>query len=341
MDDELPLAETPPDLPEVQAAPVPVRRVLLVGAALALAGVGSGALAARGVGRMLALPGGETLPTYQDVAAPAAAPAAGTEAPARAGEPGSAEPPAEAPAVEAPQRPVAMPRASYVDPIVRRSIFDSAGVYRPGVTVVGEWTCRADANVRLLATIVAIPERFSSALLALGAAREAKADGFAIGDEVPGGGRIARIEQKKVCMEDGTCVCIGEQAPPAPGAAVASASGEGGTVEKIGENKYQVDRSLLDSALGNLESFAGQLRAVPHKDGSGNVDGFRLSAIRKGSLFDKLGIKNGDVVHAINGQAMTSTEGALALYQSLRNEKAFNFEISRRNQRQTLDYEVR
>ncbi len=337
MDDELPLAEFPPDVPDTPEAPVSPRRVLVAFAVLALVGAGTGALAARGVGRLLALPGDEALPTYEDVAAPEGKAPASKPSAERADAP--SDTPAEAPASEAPPRPVAMPRASYVDAIVRRSIFDSAAVYRPGVAVVGEWTCRADASVRLLATIVAVPERFSSALLALGAGKDAKADGFAIGDDVPGGGRIARIEQKKVCMEDGTCVCIGEQAAPAP--AAAAAPGEGGNVEKIGDNKYQVDRSLLDSALGNLESFAGQLRAVPHKDGSGNVDGFRLSAIRKGSLFDKLGIKNGDVVHAINGQAMTSTEGALSLYQSLRNEKAFNFEISRRNQRQTLDYEVR
>jgi predicted RNase H-like nuclease (RuvC/YqgF family) len=40
------------------------------------------------------------------------------------------------------------------------------------------------------------------------------------------------------------------------------------------------------------------LRAIPHKGQDGTVDGLRLSAIRRESIFEKLGFKNGDVVHA-------------------------------------------
>ncbi len=338
MDDELDLPE-----PDGSADPAPggwpsPRRILLGAGLLAVLGIAAGALAGRGVGRLLALPEGAEVPTYADAEPPPKA--AGTDA----ASPVPATSDTEEPSTEAPERPVApraLPKASYVDTIVKRNIFDSTAVYNPAAAVVGDGTCRNDAAVRLLATIVAEPETYSSALIAQGTGKDGKAEGYAIGDDVSGGGRIARIEQKKVCMEDGTCICIGEQgAPLAQGAPAGNAAADG-QVEKLGDNKFVVDKSLLDGALGNLESFAGQLRVVPHKDASGNIDGFRLSAIRKGSLFEKLGIKNGDILHAVNGSPLTSTEGALSLYQSLRNERSFNFDISRRNTRQSLEYEVR
>jgi general secretion pathway protein C len=189
---------------------------------------------------------------------------------------------------------------------------------------------------------VAEPASYSSALISMGGGKDARATGFAIGDDVGGAGRIASIEEQKVCMEDGSCLCIGEQATAAATASEdgAKAGTEGG-VEKLGDNRFRVDQGVLEEALGDPAKFAGQIRPTPHKDGSGNIDGFRLSAIRKGSLFDKLGIKNGDVVHAVNGKPLTSAESALSSYQTLRNERGFTFEISRRNQRQTLEYEVR
>ena len=71
------------------------------------------------------------------------------------------------------------------------------------------------------------------------------------------------------------------------------------------------------------------------------MDGYRLSAIRRGSLFDKLGIKNGDVVHGVNDMPLTNTDGAFQAFQTLQTESAFTFEVTRRNQRQTFEYEVR
>ncbi len=338
MDDELDLPE-----PDAPSAPVPdgwpsPRRILMGAGLLAALGIAAGALAGSGVGRLLALPEGADVPTYADVEAPAKSPGAdaGTSPVAAAEAPEDPED-----VSERATAPRALPKASYVDTIVRRNIFDSTAVYNPAADVVGDGTCRNDAAVRLLATIVAEPEAYSSALIGQGTGKDGKAEGYAIGDDVTGSGRIARIDQKKVCMEDGTCICIGEQAAPvAQGAPAADAAGDG-QVEKLADNKFAVDKSLLDGALGNLESFAGQLRVVPHKDSSGNIDGFRLSAIRKGSLFEKLGIKNGDILHAVNGSPLTSTEGALSLYQSLRSERSFNFDISRRNTRQSLEYEVR
>lgn len=230
---------------------------------------------------------------------------------------------------------------TYEDAILRRNLFDSTAVYDPDAAKAstGSMDCK-ESKVRLLGTVFAPNQpEFSSVLVVDGGTKDGRAVGYATGEDIPGEGRIAWIDQNKVCLESGGCICVGME--PKATAAAGDAGAGGDDITKLGDGKFQVAKSFLDSALGNVETLATQVRAVPHKDGDGNIDGFRLSAIRKGSLFEKLGIKNGDVINSVNGQPFTSAEGALSTYQSLKNESHFSFEITRRNQRQTLDYEVR
>lgn len=313
------------------------RRALIVFAAIGVVGFGSGALANQGVARLLRLPDDAKPPTYADVEPPKDDAAADGQAVDDAGD----EAPEAAPSRP---RPRALSKKQYADVIVRRNIFDSTAVYNPAAEAAGgDGTCTSDGNLRLLATMVVDPPEYSSALVAMGG-KDGKADGYAMGDDLGTLGRIVLIEQNKVCGDGGACVCIGTEGVGAPDKRVLAkgdkAEGDG-DVEKLGDNKFAVEQSVLDNAMNNFESLAGQIRVVPHKDASGQIDGYRLSAIRRGSLFDKLGIKNGDIVHGVNGNPLTSTEGALSVYQTLRNERSFSFDLTRRNQRVTMEYEVR
>jgi type II secretion system protein C len=322
--------------------PAPSPRVLLAAATLAVLGIASGAVINQGVARLIAAPSDAEKPEYEVVAD--AGPGSGVgEHPKPGTEP-------EEPKEEEPVRSGAsaglgaarVPSAEeYARIIVRRNIFDSTAVYREPTAATGNGECKADSSTRLLATMVVVPMQYSTALIAEGGDRSVKARPFGIGDMLGSDGKISLIEQKRVCTETNICICMDQTGSrPVAGAAPAAPSAEGG-VEKVSENKFTVERSVLDQAMGNLESLATQVRASPHKGPDGEVDGFRLSAIKQGSLFSKLGIKNGDIVHAVNGTPLTSTEGAMSAYGSLKNQGSFSFEITRRNQRMTMDYDVR
>ena len=56
-------------------------------------------------------------------------------------------------------------------------------------------------------------------------------------------------------------------------------------ISKSGNNKYVVDQEVLDELLKNPEKLYSQICAVPHKDSDGNMDGYRLSGIRRKSFF--------------------------------------------------------
>jgi type II secretion system protein C len=244
--------------------------------------------------------------------------------------------------------------SSYIDPIVKRSLFDSSLVDQ--VVVDSDTEVEAgdgipsDLKVVLLATLVAEPAEHSSALIA----EEKGGDGalgYGIGDDLLGEGEIVRIEPRRVYVQrrNGSIEYIsmedGQEYEKGPkkraGKKKSGESDEEDGITKEGPNKFIVDQELIDKVMENPEQLYSQIRATPHKNADGTVDGYRLSGIRRKSLFYKLGIKNGDVVHTVNGTTLDSMSSAMGAYNSLQNDKNFNFEVTRRNKRQTFEYEVR
>jgi len=110
-------------------------------------------------------------------------------------------------------------------------------------------------------------------------------------------------------------------------------------IHKTGANSYDIEQSEIDATLSNLNTIATQARIVPSfKDGQAN--GFKLFSIRPGSLYSKIGIKNGDVISRINGYEITSPDKALEIYSKLKDAKQITVDLNRRGKPQTLDYSI-
>ena len=101
-----------------------------------------------------------------------------------------------------------------------------------------------------------------------------------------------------------------------------------------------LDRDGRGVSTGNPEMLGGQIRAVPHQGPDGNIAGYRLSGIQPGSVWDQIGAKDGDIVHAVNGKELTNMSEVMAA-DTFENEKSFTFEVTRDGKRQTMLYEVR
>lgn len=255
------------------------------------------------------------------------------------------------PATSTARTPRAQSESEYIHQILVRNIFDAAFIdtyspKKPGEEGSGveELT---DLRVTLLGTVVAIPEQFSSALISVEGG--ARAHGYGVGDRIEDA-EIIRIEQKLVHLRRGNgsieLLKISDE-PEKPTSRTASttstteaAKGEGG-IEQLSETSFVVDRSLLEKHLSDLDGLSRLGRALLHRGSDGEFDGYRLSAIRRGTVVDQLGIKNGDIIHSVNGQALNSVQGAMSAYQNLMNESSFTFEVTRRGQRMTMEYQVR
>jgi general secretion pathway protein C len=106
------------------------------------------------------------------------------------------------------------------------------------------------------------------------------------------------------------------------------------------ESSIVVNRKDLQKSLKNMNELLTQVRIRPHfKDG--RADGLSITRIRRGSIFAKLGLRNGDIVQGINGRSITSPDDVLALYEQLNSGTPMSLEITRRNQQRTINYRFR
>ena len=102
----------------------------------------------------------------------------------------------------------------------------------------------------------------------------------------------------------------------------------------------EVDKSLIDKVLANTTALAASARLVPSfLDGKPN--GFKLFAIRPGSIFAKIGMQNADLIKAINGLDMSTPDKALEAYSKLKTASHLTVMLERRGENITLDYQIR
>jgi len=249
------------------------------------------------------------------------------------------------PAPVAAAAPASLDKRQYIEGILARNIFDPDAIGRDAETASVGVATLADLGVKLIGTFVAQPERYSAALI-VAETEGAAPQSFGIDDMIQDA-TIVTIEVDKVTVRRGdesvqTLMLTEVAAPTAPPPTNRGAGGDDdGQVRSVGENHYEVQRELVDRYLTDLDAISRMGRAIPHRGSDGEIDGYRLSGIRRRSVGDKLGIKNGDIVHAVNGQSLDSMQGAMAAYQTLQHESGFNFEVTRRGQRTTLTYDVR
>ena len=159
---------------------------------------------------------------------------------------------------------------------------------------------------------------------------------------MPGGATVKTIEWDRVILDHNgkdEILELASKSPlgvPAKGVAASAAPPPptGGGIQATGENEYSVPRAEVDSALENMSQLFTQIRAVPHFEGGQSI-GFRLFAIRRGSLFDRIGLKNGDIITNINGTEMNDPARAVGLIQELRD--ASNLRVSAIRNQQPLD----
>ena len=236
----------------------------------------------------------------------------------------------------------------YINSIVNRSIFDSALAGQNSVTTSAPAdgdSVASSLRLTLILTITATPEEFSVALIQNDDGGYAQT--YGIGYELLDQATVTKIEPNRVYFlrKDNQQIEYIEIGADKGTEKVAAKTGgkpaDDGDIQKIGNNKYVVEQAVLDEILANPEKLYTQVRVTPHKDESGDIDGYRMTGIRRKSLFYKLGIKNGDIVHSVNGQSLTSLSAAMDAYNSLGNSRAFNFDITRRKNKQTFEYEVR
>jgi general secretion pathway protein C len=111
-------------------------------------------------------------------------------------------------------------------------------------------------------------------------------------------------------------------------------------VAMVSDTEYIVQEQELDKNLENLPLLLTQARAVPYfKDGQSV--GLRLFAVKPGSLFERIGLKNGDILKSINGNTLGDLSQAIKLFETLKQEKSITVSMERDRTEKEVRYQIR
>jgi len=111
-----------------------------------------------------------------------------------------------------------------------------------------------------------------------------------------------------------------------------------GEVTDLGGIKV-IDKSLLEHYANNMDAIYKDIGITEVKNGR-DLEGFRLTFVRKDSPFAKLGVRRDDVIKEINGQKITSYNAALEVYKNIKNVENLSLKINRGKEEMELEYEI-
>jgi len=98
-------------------------------------------------------------------------------------------------------------------------------------------------------------------------------------------------------------------------------------------------REQVTEATQNINQLLREVQVRPHFE-KGKPDGLMLSRIKPNSIFRKMGLRNGDILRAVNGEPLVSVDSALNLYERLKSSDEVKVEIKRRGRLQTIEYRL-
>lgn len=122
-----------------------------------------------------------------------------------------------------------------------------------------------------------------------------------------------------------------ERASKAPTAKVGSIRDEG--------DRKVVDKSLIKYYKKNYKEIGKNIGIIDSvKDGV--LDGFKVTFVRRGSDFAKLGLRRNDIIKAVNGEPVKDYRTAMEIYNRADTMENMTLTIMRGNEEKELEYEV-
>lgn len=168
-----------------------------------------------------------------------------------------------------------------------------------------------------------------------------------IEDEIPGKARILYVEPMRVVFLNlANNIKEYVELPQQPGTATKisvtstapKATGVG--IEQLAPNHFNIARNEIENALKDLNQILTQARAIPHFE-NGQPAGYKLFQIVPGSIYDKLGLKNGDLLCGINGDPINDPGKAFGMLGELKTASHLELCVKRDGKVNNHAYDIR
>ncbi len=238
----------------------------------------------------------------------------------------------------------APPDRNYYGVIANRNIFNADGVIPDPIGSAGGTQQDADPvpsslPLTLIGTLVhANPARSVASVKV-----NNEVGAFSADEEVPNMAKVTRIERNKVVFRNLQnqrleYIEIKSESRLSFGVTGPKTVGE---VTQASDTEFEIKKSEIDRLTSNLGDLLQQARAIPNMK-NGRLDGFIIADIQKGSIFEKLGIRQNDVIKAVNGETIDSPAKAMELYQALRSNAAqVNLQLERDGRVENMTYTIK
>lgn len=96
-----------------------------------------------------------------------------------------------------------------------------------------------------------------------------------------------------------------------------------------------IRRKKIDQSLANINKVIEQALIRP------SANGMVISRIKRGSIFQYLGLRNGDIIDRVNGRRIRSVDDALAFYDSMKSADRVSLALKRRGRPYRINYRIR
>ena len=111
-------------------------------------------------------------------------------------------------------------------------------------------------------------------------------------------------------------------------------------IQSVSSNRWVLDKREVSQAFDNLPQLLTKARIIPNFN-KGKADGFRIVSIVPNSIYEKIGLKNGDILQRINGIDIKDPTSFLKIFQQIKDETHISLNLVRNNQKKAFDYDIR
>ncbi len=116
---------------------------------------------------------------------------------------------------------------------------------------------------------------------------------------------------------------------------------QGNDLVQVRGNSRVIKRSDFLNQTKRMGEILRQASMAPNKGPDGSIQGFKFLSIKPGSIFEKLGFKNGDIIKGVNGEPVNSAAKAMELYNVLKSDaSSVNIDINSGGKDNSFNYVI-
>jgi general secretion pathway protein C len=108
-------------------------------------------------------------------------------------------------------------------------------------------------------------------------------------------------------------------------------------IEEVGGVKH-IPKTLLTSYTKDMDKIWKDIGLAQYKK-NGKADGFKVNFVKRGSDIEKLGLKRGDILKAINAEPL-NLSSAMGFFNDINNLENLTLTVERNGKSEDLEYEI-